>query len=283
VKARASLLLILAGACTIAMLSTSDAAQNSSNSVRVAARIKCQGEDSVNVTADAEQGLPLQLVDVATCGEPITVLSDPQAYTVKVRTSSGKVGWVTRFEVLIDPSAPAPPQSTPIIIVGSAHAQAQTPVQTSVQPSTQLLNKPATPGVAPDNGPHKPRVYISDTQSWNEIGGFSNSPTGQTPLYAGYNPEMPDIYQDFTSGCPAIVVTQDKTQAEYAILFDKGSTKKGVKGLGGLVKVNKFTVLSRSGETLLSDESHSEDTAVKMACGAIAQKIGTTSPSPAPK
>ena len=236
----------------------------------MAAKIRCQSEDSVNVTVDAEQSMPFQIVDKASCNEDVTVLSDPQGYTVKIRTASGKVGYVARFEVAVDPNAA--PKLAPIVVIngGSNHTQARV---LQVPPA----EKPTSPADAQnDKGPHKPRVYISDTQSWNETGGFSNkSANGDAPLYAGYNPEMPDIYQDFTSDCPAIMVTQDKTQADFAILFDKGSSKKGVKGLGGLVKVNRVTVLSRGGETLLSDESHSEDTAVRMACSAIAQKTGS--------
>jgi len=239
----------------------------------VAGKIKCQGGDWVNVTVDAEQSLPLQVVDKAACNEGVTVLSDPQGYTVKVRTANGKVGYVTRYEVVADPNAPV--KSPPIIIVRGNANRDQVPAQQAK----------ATAPVAPapqDTGPHKPRVYISDSQSWEETGGFGNTPNGNSEtLYAGYNPEMVDVYENFTADCSIVTVVQEKTGADYAILFDKGTSKKGMKGLGGLVKVNKVTVVTRSGETLLSEESHSADTAVKLACSAIAQKNGA-GPSASP-
>lgn len=243
-----------------------------SGSGPVLGRIKCQGSDSVNVTADAEQAIPLQLVATAACGDVVTILSDPQGYTVKIRTFRGSVGYVTRYEVVVDPNAV--PKSSPIVVIG--HRAAGT--QTQVQPQSQPAKAPS------DKGPHKPRVFISDSESWAETGGFGSPPVGDSgSLYAGYNPEMVDVYQNFTSDCTAVTVVQDKKDADYAILFDKGSSKKGVKGLGGLVKVNKFTVVSRTGETLISDESHSADTAVRMTCGAIAQKAAAGASAPSSK
>lgn len=245
------------------------ASARQASSGMMAGKIKCQGGDWVNVTVDAEQSLPLQVVDKAACNEAITVLSDPQAYTVKIRTASGKIGYVTRYEVVADPDAPI--KSPPIIIMKGNASHDQAPAQ-QMKPATAVTAAPQ------DTGPHKPKVYISDSQSWEDTGGFGNAPNGNSEtLYAGYNPEMVDVYENFTADCSAVTVVQEKSGADYAILFDKGSSKKGVKGLGGLVKVNKITVLTRTGETLLSQESHSADTAVKVACSAIAQKSGATS------
>lgn len=277
VNANRALLLIFFGALVGSATAAHQSAQNSSSSGPVAAKIKCQGGDWVNVTFDAEQSMPLQVVDKASCNEEVTVLSDPQEYTVKIRTASGKVGYVTRFEVAVDPNAV--PKLAPIIVVngGSSHSQGKV---LQVPPADKSA---ASADAQTNTGPHKPRVYVSDSQSWSEVGGFGNVTTDSGQLYAGYNPDMVDIYQDFTSDCKAVTVVQDKSNADYAILFDKGASKKGMKGLGGLVKVNKITVLSRSGETLLSDESRSEDTAVRMACTAITQKTAPTSSSPTSK
>jgi hypothetical protein len=279
VKAKAFFpFLMLMALSTATPLLAHGRAQSSSSSGPMAAKIKCQGGDWVNVTVDSEQALPLQVVDKAACGEDATVLSDPQGYTVKIRTASGKIGYVTRYEVAVDPNAPV--KLAPIIIVhgGSNRAPAQAPALAATPPVSSSL--PAAPAPE-DKGPHKPRVYISDSQSWEETGGFGNAVGANgEKLYAGYNPDMVDVYQNFTSDCSAVTVVQDKTNAEYAILFDKGSSKKGVKGLGGLVKVNKVTVVNRSGETIISEESHSADTAVKTACEAVAQKSSVVTSSP---
>jgi hypothetical protein len=234
------------------------------------ATVKCAGQAYVPVTADAEQGIPLQLVEKAACGEKVVVLSDDQGYTVQVRTAMGNIGYVARYQIAVEPnekqSAPTP--------------NAEDTGEHAAQPRSQQDSADQR------NVSSKPRVYISDSASWTASGGFGNSSSvAPGDLYGGYNPDMVDIYQDFTSDCAAVTVTQEKSKADFAILFDKDSSKKGIRGLGGLVKVNKVTVVSRSGETLLTQTAHSTDTAVKMACTALGkpQSSGAGGTSPAAK
>lgn len=227
------------------------------------AKIQCGGQPYVTVTADEEQSIPLQVVEKASCGEGVMILSDPQGYTVKVATAAGKIGYVTRYQIAIVSS---PKQAS----AGAGSAS------NGFTPSAVESPGAGSPAGAP-KGQVKPRVYISDTASWEASGGFSNSSSvAQGALYGGYNPEMVDVYQDFTSDCAAVTVTQEKSNADYAILFDKGTSKKGFKGLGGLVKVNKVTVVVRNGQTILSDESHSADAVVQKACAAVSQTPATS-------
>lgn len=238
--------------------------QPSSDAGGTPARIKCQNEPYVTITSDAEQALPLRLVATAACNESVIALSDTQGYTVKVQTASGKVGYVTRYEIVVDTSMreASPAQSAPV----STNAN---------QMQSQQARPPAEPAPAPDEKGSKPRVYITDTETWAEIGGFGNpNPSvGGSGYVPGYNPDMVSIYQDFTSDCAVVAVTQEKSKAEFAILFDRGTSKKGFTGFGGLVKVNKVTVVTRSGETLVSQALHSEDATVKLACDAIGQRL----------
>ncbi|HXN74632.1 MAG TPA: hypothetical protein VN861_18950 [Candidatus Acidoferrales bacterium] len=232
----------------------------------VLAETKCHGESYVSVTSDSEQAMPFKLVATLKCGEEIRILSDPQGYTVKVRTAKGTVGYVTRYEVAIV-SQPAQP-----IAATNANAPAS-----SVPSQSEAKSVAESSSQGPENDPSKPRVYVSDTQSWTDSGGFSRSSSvAEGKLYGGYDPEMADIYQGFTSDCPAVVVTQEKSKANYAVLFDKGTSKKGLTGLGGLVKVNKVTVLSPDGEIVFSQSAHSADTVVKLTCQAITQKSSST-------
>jgi hypothetical protein len=235
------------------------------------ARIKCQNEPYVTITSDAEQALPLRLVATAACNESVIALSDTQGYTVKVQAASGKIGYVTRYEIVVDTSMreASPAQSA------SAGTNANANPMQSQRP-----RPPAEPGPAPDEKGSKPRVYITDTETWAEIGGFGNpNPSvGGSGYVPGYNPDMVSIYQDFTSDCAVVAVTQEKSKAEFAVLFDKGTGKKGFTGFGGLVKVNKVTVVTRSGETLVSQALHSEDATVKLACDAIGQRLAAGAP-----
>ncbi|HEX5425703.1 MAG TPA: hypothetical protein VFW94_19300 [Candidatus Acidoferrales bacterium] len=220
------------------------------------ATIHCDGQLYVPVTADEEQGIPLEVVDKAACGSRVTVLSDPQGYTVRVRTAAGKAGYVARYQIAMD--AESKPTAAPARDVNGA---AKEPVA-----------RPSGDSAAQQSGPQKPRVYVSDTASWNASGAFGNaSSVAPGALYGGYNPDLVDIYQDFTSGCSTIAVTQKKSDADFVVLFDKGTPKKGVMGLHGLVKENKVTVLSKTGETLVSEADHSPDAAVAAACNAVSQ------------
>lgn len=230
------------------------------------AHVKCIDESYVSVTEDPERALPLQLVAKAACNERVTIVSDAEDYTVRIVTASGVVGYVTRYELVLEPAASPSPAPQP--------APTATASAVNVAP-TQSQGKPAADSATAAADKSKPHVFISDTQSWTESGGFTNS----TGIIPGYNPEMVDVYQNFTSDCQGISVVQDKSNADYAILFDHGSSKKGLTGLGGLVKVNKVTVLSRSGQMLASQSARSADAAVRLACYAIPQKAASTPPA----
>jgi hypothetical protein len=244
--------------CLLGILGTGAAWGQQAISMGTHATIKCEANAYVPVTDDEEQAIPLRLVEKAACGEKVTILYDPQGYTVKVRTAMGNVGYVDRYEIAMDSLAK---ESAAAAASDGGNATEKAP-RASSGPSTAAQQKELS----------KPHVYISDTASWTASGGFGRSSSvAEGALYGGYNPEMTDIYQDFTSDCSGIIVTQEKSKADYAVLFDKGTSKKGITGLGGLVKVNKVTVLSRSGETLLSQTAHSTDTAVKMACATVSQ------------
>jgi hypothetical protein len=259
-------LLILGATCACGPAWAQQRPQPSSGSAGTPARIKCQNEPYVSITSDAEQALPLRLVATAACNESVIALSDTQGYTVKVQTASGRIGYVTRYEIVVDTSMKetSPAQSASVNANGNAN-----------QTQSQQARPPAEPAPTQDEKGSKPRVYITDTETWAEIGGFGNPSSsfvgnGYVP---GYNPDMVNIYQDFTSDCAVVTVTQEKSKADFAVLFDKGTSKKGFTGFGGLVKVNKVTVVTRSGETLVSQALHSEDATVKLACDAIGQRL----------
>ena len=60
-------------------------------------QVVCEGVQSVPVTADAEQALPLRLIASLRCGDVVSKLSDSQGHTVQVRTPDGKNGYVARM------------------------------------------------------------------------------------------------------------------------------------------------------------------------------------------
>jgi hypothetical protein len=72
--------------------------------------IRCPGlTPSVPLTADSAQSLPMHLVATLNCGDPVSVLSDVEGYTVNVRTTDGKTGYVAGMYLAKAPVAkPAP-------------------------------------------------------------------------------------------------------------------------------------------------------------------------------
>jgi hypothetical protein len=76
-------------------------------------KVNCHGLASVPLTADALQALPLHLVTNLSCDQGLAVISDPDAYTVHVRTSDGKTGYIAAMYLMKAPPAkPAPKVET---------------------------------------------------------------------------------------------------------------------------------------------------------------------------
>ncbi len=68
------------------------------------ATMNCPGISSVPMTADATQALPLHLVRNLSCSESVSVLSDSEGYTVRVRASDG---YVARMYLNMDTASAA--------------------------------------------------------------------------------------------------------------------------------------------------------------------------------
>jgi hypothetical protein len=65
----------------------------------VSGSILCRGGLKVPMTADAEQALPLRVVAQLDCGQPVSLVSNSEGYTVNVRTVDGKSGYVAWMNV----------------------------------------------------------------------------------------------------------------------------------------------------------------------------------------
>jgi hypothetical protein len=225
--------------------------------------INCRNQPYVSLLAEPEQIFPLKLVATVKCGEHVVVVSDPEAYYLKIRTADGKVGFVSYLDIKWQPAAAAKPAAPLPAVAAPANPGAS---GADAQPA-------APPGDAPSVDSSRPRVYVSDTKSWAATGGFNPASVSSSDrLYAGYDPELADIYQAFTADCPGVVVTQEVSQADFAVLFDHANPDKGNSGFSGMIKPSKMTVLSRNGQTLFSKSTYnSSGAAVKKACTAIAQ------------
>lgn len=115
----------IAGAAGLAVaLPTWSATAEHSNSNVVPASsairgtIVCRGVQSVPVTSDAEQALPMHLAGQLKCGQEVTVVSDSQGYTVLIRAADGTSGYVARMYLSESAAkrAPAKPVSEPRLV-----------------------------------------------------------------------------------------------------------------------------------------------------------------------
>src|SRR5947208_2476850 len=91
----------------------------------------------------------------------------------------------------------------------------------------------------------KPRVFITDSQSW-EMGGGSSSPFGTGSVSGGARPQTAEIVKTFGERCPEVVVNNKHERADYVILLDHEGGKVFI------LRDNKVAVFNRNGDSILS-------------------------------
>src|SRR5215469_7559316 len=94
--------LILAAFASTALALPSQAAEKSGSGMApvpgaLRGTVVCRGVQTVPVTADAEQALPLNVVTRLSCGDEVAVVSDTEGYTLMIHTADGKDGYVARM------------------------------------------------------------------------------------------------------------------------------------------------------------------------------------------
>lgn len=105
-------LLILATFASLAATLPLSAAENSGSSVAppqaaLRGKVICRGVQNVPITGDAGQVLPMQVVAQLACGEEVAILSDSEGYTVEIRTSDGRSGYIARMYLSAGPAKSA--------------------------------------------------------------------------------------------------------------------------------------------------------------------------------
>lgn len=110
----------------------------------------------------------------------------------------------------------------------------------------------------------KPRVYVTDSQSWLMAGGWGvSNGSGGGAMRGGSSPQTVEIIKTFGERCPEVIVSNDRDKASYVVLFDRESFK------GLLRKRDKIALFRRNGDVLYSNSVRSVGNAVKDACEAI--------------
>lgn len=112
----------------------------------------------------------------------------------------------------------------------------------------------------------KPRVFITDSKSWEIAGGGGGSSSGfGGATRGGARPQTAEIIKTFEARCPGVVPNNKQEKADYVVLLDH----EGGKGLAR--KDNKVAVFNWDGDAILSRSTRSLGNSVKDACDAITQ------------
>jgi hypothetical protein len=117
--------------------------------------------------------------------------------------------------------------------------------------------------VAPDS--EKPRVFITDSQSWSIAGasGGGGGAYGGTTA-GGARPQTAEIIKTFGERCPQVMINNIQAKTDYIVLLDHEG------GKGALSHKNKVAVFARvSGDSVVSKSTLSLGGSVQAACEAI--------------
>jgi hypothetical protein len=127
---------------------------------------------------------------------------------------------------------------------------------------------PASPAQAPSAqpaAPPPPRVFVTDSNSWEVRGGAGGSANGFAAASAGgARPQTAEVVKTFGQRCPQVIVNNRADVSDYIVELDH----EGGKGL--LSHKDKIAVFVRtSGDSIFSKSTLSVGGSVQDACEAI--------------
>ncbi|MFM2125327.1 MAG: hypothetical protein RL328_1778 [Acidobacteriota bacterium] len=115
----------------------------------------------------------------------------------------------------------------------------------------------------------KPRIFITDSDSWEASGGFAGggvNGTGATSgsMSGGARPQTAEIMKTFGERCPDVTVTINRERADYIVILQHEGGKEVFR------KDNKFALFNKDGDMIDSNSTRKLGNAVKDACARIA-------------
>jgi hypothetical protein len=120
----------------------------------------------------------------------------------------------------------------------------------------------------------KPRVFVTDSQSWAVSGSSGGSGSGfGGHMSGGARPQTAEIIKTFTERCPFAVVNNIREKSDYVAVLDH----EGGKSL--LRKDNKVAVFNKDGDSIISKSTRSLGNSVQDACDAITADWGNRGPA----
>lgn len=113
-------------------------------------------------------------------------------------------------------------------------------------------------------GQDKPRVFITDSDSWEASGGFGggNGAVGGGGS-GGARPQTAEIMKTFGERCPEVTVTINRERADYIVILQHEGGKEVFR------KDNKFALFDKEGDMIEAASTRKLGNAVKNACSRI--------------
>jgi hypothetical protein len=112
----------------------------------------------------------------------------------------------------------------------------------------------------------KPRVYVTDSKSWElggSVGGTADGFGGAAR--GGDRPQTAEIIKTFGERCPAVIINNKQEKADYVVLLDHEGGKDPIS------RDNKVVIFDKDGDSIMSRSTRTLGNAVKDVCGAIAE------------
>lgn len=110
----------------------------------------------------------------------------------------------------------------------------------------------------------KPRVFITDSKSWEIAGGGGGTSGGfGAATRGGARPQTAEIIKTFGERCPNVIVNNKQEMADYIVLLDHEG------GKGWLLRDNKVAVFNKIGDSIMSHSTRSLGNSVQDACAVI--------------
>ncbi len=114
-------------------------------------------------------------------------------------------------------------------------------------------------------GAEKPRIYVTDSKSWELGGGVGGTADGfGGAARGGDRPQTAEIIKTFGERCPAVIINNKQEKADYVVLLDHEGGKDPIS------RDNKVVVFNKDGDSIMSHSTRILGNAVKDVCGAIA-------------
>lgn len=117
----------------------------------------------------------------------------------------------------------------------------------------------------------KPRIFITDSDSWQSSGGFGGGGingvgASSGGVSGGARPQTAEIMKTFGEKCPNVTVSINRDRADYIVILQHEGGKEWFQ------RDNKLALFNKDGDMIQSNSTRTLGNAVKAACSQIASQ-----------